>query len=359
MTTIFDLAANYRSHPSIVRWANAVLAAGPERYAADQRAVTPDDGSDRVTIVQFPSHDPDAARGVAGMVQDQIAGTAALIGRTHRTIEPFAFELRARGIPISLTRRYDPWSAPEARRFVHVMRLATNPYDRLAFSYLYLSQLSDTDLDLVHGSVAQGASWVTAINTITGGDGAWCVEAAKFDPLGLVDLIRVLERSPEAGVLPPPSVFELLDEWSMNCLPRRRQARECEAPVRALLDWIGRRRTEEASQDELDPDDRVQVLTAHAAKGLEWDTVFLLGAVDGLFPHSRSLRDQAAYEEERRLFYVTATRARHRLFVVLWSHEKGWSSDPIMHHASPFLPGSITTLPKIQLSPGGASGALH
>jgi DNA helicase-2/ATP-dependent DNA helicase PcrA len=69
--------------------------------------------------------------------------------------------------------------------------------------------------------------------------------------------------------------------------------------------------------DELSEDDKVNVMTLHSAKGLEFDNVFLPGWEEGLFPHQRALDEggNSALEEERRLAYVGLTRARRRAFV--------------------------------------------
>ena len=71
----------------------------------------------------------------------------------------------------------------------------------------------------------------------------------------------------------------------------------------------------EKSYDGVQSSDAVTLMTIHAAKGLEFENVFLIGMEEGLFPHSRSMLDRAQMEEERRLAYVGMTRARSKLYL--------------------------------------------
>ena len=74
----------------------------------------------------------------------------------------------------------------------------------------------------------------------------------------------------------------------------------------------------EPTGDRSEPDDeKVTLSSIHQAKGLEWKAVFLIWLVDGQFPNGRILEadDEAAFEEERRLFYVALTRAKDELYL--------------------------------------------
>ncbi|HET7676815.1 MAG TPA: UvrD-helicase domain-containing protein [Candidatus Limnocylindrales bacterium] len=80
-----------------------------------------------------------------------------------------------------------------------------------------------------------------------------------------------------------------------------------------------------ADQDQYAADaDAVTLITLHAAKGLEFDVVFITGIEEGVFPHSRALDDPRQMEEERRLAYVGLTRARHRLYLTHAARRATW-----------------------------------
>src|SRR3546814_9245375 len=74
--------------------------------------------------------------------------------------------------------------------------------------------------------------------------------------------------------------------------------------------------------DEIDGDSsQVMLMTIHAAKGLEFPAVFIIGMEDGVFPHLRSIGEPDELEEERRLAYVALTRAQERLYLSHRSEE--------------------------------------
>src|SRR5699024_10025819 len=72
---------------------------------------------------------------------------------------------------------------------------------------------------------------------------------------------------------------------------------------------------EQINEEEPDYEEKIKLMTLHAAKGLEFPVVFLIGMEENVFPHSRSMFDEEEMEEERRLAYVGITRAEQRLFL--------------------------------------------
>ena len=114
-----------------------------------------------------------------------------------------------------------------------------------------------------------------------------------------------------------------------------------------------------ADQDAYEEDGgRVNLMSVHAAKGLEFDGVIVSGAELGYFPHSRSLEDDAGVEEERRLFYVAMTRARKKLALAFALQRVTWSGlEP--RRPSPFLediPGGVLSFVDDDEMPGASYG---
>ncbi len=97
--------------------------------------------------------------------------------------------------------------------------------------------------------------------------------------------------------------------------------------------------------------DSVTLMTLHSAKGLEFDTVFLVGLEEGILPHSRSLLSPSELSEEVRLAYVGLTRARRHLFLTFTRHRQGFGST---QYNSPSR--ILRALPKDRIVYKGAEG---
>ncbi|MCA8922111.1 MAG: UvrD-helicase domain-containing protein [Planctomycetes bacterium] len=92
----------------------------------------------------------------------------------------------------------------------------------------------------------------------------------------------------------------------------------------------------ERADDGAPDEERLSLMTVHAAKGLEFDSVFVLGLEEGLFPHSRSTDDPTGLEEERRLAYVAITRAKRRLHLS-YARWRAWHGRSSSQEPSLFL----------------------
>ncbi|UOD49262.1 UvrD-helicase domain-containing protein [Orrella daihaiensis] len=114
-------------------------------------------------------------------------------------------------------------------------------------------------------------------------------------------------------------VFELEEDLAgLPCGERRVRAQdELSDPMTGLEAFLSHAALESGDTQAQAGQDAVQLMTIHAAKGLEFDAVFLTGVEDGLFPHENSMYEPGGLEEERRLMYVAMTRAKKRLYVSL------------------------------------------
>jgi DNA helicase-2/ATP-dependent DNA helicase PcrA len=108
--------------------------------------------------------------------------------------------------------------------------------------------------------------------------------------------------------------------------------------------------------------DMVNLMTMHSAKGLEFDTVFLPGFEEGLFPNQRALEENgpAALEEERRLAYVGLTRARHRAHISFAANRRihgQWLNSIRSRFVDELPPEHVEIIAELGLQPGGAWGS--
>ncbi len=331
------LEENYRSTTTILNAANAVIAHNTARKGKTLYSHKGDGEKLRLRIFATERDEGEA-------VGDEVlrvlaAGTSpaevAILYRTNAQSRPIEDALRRRRVPYAVyggVRFYDRREIKDALAY---LRLLVNPRSDVDFLRVVNAPargIGKTSLEkLLDIARTRQCTLLEAARLIKSGEEALVGKAKK----GLADFVELIDRlgleagkTQELGRL----VEILLDESGYYPALRLEGTAEAEDRmenlkelVAAIDEYVELSETpslagflEEAAlatdADALgEGGAQVSMMTLHTAKGLEFEVVFLPGLEEGLFPHSRSLEDRAALEEERRLCYVGLTRAKQRL----------------------------------------------
>ena len=335
---VIRLEQNYRSTGNILAAANAVIENNRERKG--KRLWCEREGGARMRFVLAGDESEEAQRVVEFLHERALAPGAsrqlrecAVLYRTHAQSRALETELRHRGIPYELVGGISFYQRREVKDLLAYLRLAVNPTDAAAFWRALNTPkrgLGDAVRARIEARVKAGApNPIEALRAALqeGGLGRGASSATAF--LELLDELRARAAEP-ADVL----LREVLERTAyLHWLEGEdeRAAAERRANVEELLEAAAAFAATAAEPglatylaeaalltdaDRLEEGaDRVLLLTAHNAKGLEFDTVMVAGLEEGLLPHASSLDIPSELEEERRLFYVALTRARHEVLL--------------------------------------------
>jgi DNA helicase-2/ATP-dependent DNA helicase PcrA len=331
---IVRLEANYRSTAPILAAASALIAHNESRLGKTLRSGREDASGDRVSVVSLWDSDEEA-RMVGDRIEtlrrdgEPLAETAILVRAGFQT-RAFEERLITLGVPYRVVGGLRFYERQEIRDAIAYMRLVVQPADDLAFERIVnvpRRGVGEVALRGMHDAArADGVPLMEAAGRLIASGGLKGRVREQVDTLlrGFVRWRAMLET--DGHVV---TVATLLDESGYTDMWQ--QDKSPEAPgrlenlkelVRALADFETLAGFLDhvslvMENDESADGDRVSLMTLHGAKGLEFDTVFLPGWEEGLFPNQRSLDEGGvkSLEEERRLAYVGLTRARRRAIV--------------------------------------------
>lgn len=337
---VLKLEHNYRSTQPILDLSNHVLEGAHEKY--DKRLFTDREGGDLPALVQAPDDDFEARFVVQVVLDKREAGTPlnrmAVLFRSGWCSYALEAELGRRKIPFVKFGGLKLAEAAHVKDVVAHLRVAENPADAVAWNRA---------LRLVEGVGPQTArrllEWIGTAAT-GGGPGAAVQalrqsadeivpsQAAAQNVARLVEALTPLRDDASPGELSPEEqveqilayyrpVFERVyaddfpsreaDLDAVVALAARHRSRTALLESLALdpLDW-SQEPAEGAHKDE----PPLVLSTIHSAKGLEFDTVFLIHALDGVLPSAYGIKSSDEEDEERRLLYVALTRAETELY---------------------------------------------
>ena len=323
---VITLAQNYRSTQPLLDGANALLADAPRQFRKHLLAVRGAGQRPRlVTVDDLPTQAESVCNEVLRRREAQIP--------LRRQAVLFRSGSHSDLLEIALTRRQIPFVKYGGLRFLeaaHVkdmlalLRWADNPRNHLA-AFRALQLLpgmgpANAQRAIVHIEAQQHAAGALA--------GFSAPQVEPSDIRKLAELLQTLMDPQRAW----PGQVHLVREWYK---PHLERIYESVHPRIGDLDQLELLSTQYPSRERfiteltLDPPDSASDLagkpgmdedylvlsTIHSAKGMEWDTVYLLNVVDGSFPSEFATRRPELIEEERRLLYVAMTRARNELML--------------------------------------------
>jgi DNA helicase II / ATP-dependent DNA helicase PcrA len=342
--TVVKLEQNYRSTQTVLDAANAVVSNNRERRP---KRLWTDAGRGEPVVVAELEDEHAEARYVAaeierladeGVHRDQIA-VFYRVNAQSRVLEDTLVRFEVPYQVIGGTKFYE---RAEIKDAIAYLSLLANPADAISLARIInsprrgIGQRSEARL-LSHANTVGEDIWEVVTNPDgVPGLGAAALKAVRRFGETLVGLRRRAEGAPVADLLEAT----LRESGYIEALEAERTV-EAEGRIENLEELVGVAREFDANrevegesdvtaleeflaqislsseQDTLrESESLVTLMTLHNAKGLEYDSVFVIGCEEGVFPHSRSV-EEGNLEEERRLCYVGVTRARQRLWMTL------------------------------------------
>lgn len=330
---VIRLEQNYRSTPDILGAASGLIAANSERLG--KTLWTERNGGDRVRVIGVWDA-PEEARRVGEEIErleregaplDQVA---ILVRAQYQTRE-FEDRFIQIGLNYKIIGGFRFYERAEIRDALAYLRVIAQPQDDLAFERIYNQPkrgLGAKALEVMHRHArATGLPLAAAALQLAGTD-----ELPKRAAGTVAGLMASFLRWRELAEQTTPAELlrTVLEETGYNAMLQAERSAEASGRLENLSELARAMEDYETMGDFLehvslvmdndasDDGEKVTIMTMHAAKGLEFDNVFLPGWEEGVFPSQRSLDEGglASLEEERRLAYVAITRARKRCTIL-------------------------------------------
>jgi DNA helicase-2/ATP-dependent DNA helicase PcrA len=378
---IFKIETNYRSTPEILNVANAAIAANVNQYAKELEPARK--SGLKPTLVQCHDAQQQAAfigQRVMELHEEGIGlNHVAVLYRSHFHALELQLELTRRQISFSITSGIRFFEQAHIKDATAYLKFVANPRDEVSFKRL---------VQLLPGVAAKGAdklwrNFRAEFAETVKRDGVEMLKSQKVDAaenasthrerriktpiavalqdsvaavpkralLAWAQLTATISQLEDEAVRKSPAKMlrlvidagydDYLKETYDNYERRLEEIQQLAefafqfASVEEFLTQLALLTNVEAEEDPHDDAERMRLSTIHQAKGLEFDVVFVIMLCDGLFPSSRASETDDGEEEERRLFYVSITRAKNELYLCYPMSRAGFGSSGVDTYQSP------------------------
>jgi len=341
---IIKLEQNYRSTQSILNLTNKIISRAKEKFT--KTLFTDKKGGEKPALICAKDSQMEAEficqRVLELLDEDVELSDICVLARNARMSFNLEIELSKRNIP------FQKFGGPKFMETAHIkdiiahLRVLLNPDDEISLSRIML---------LLKGVGAQTVNSVIPIIKSTSEFNLKLLPSKKsknFEPLFNMlnkernsnkDLTKIVEDVIEYY---RPILKDKYDDYSKrekdleHFVYLSTQYKKLDNFLSDLALEPPNRSVEGMYKNNI-KDDCLTISTIHSAKGLEWDSVFIIGAVDGRFPSAYSFNSPEEMDEELRLMYVATTRAKNNLYITYPVDMYDYSTDMVLSKPSRFL----------------------
>lgn len=344
-TKVFKLEQNYRSTQMIVNAANNLI--HKNKGQIEKTVFSKQDKGEKIPVIEAYSDIEEAQIVVRRILELRRAENMqysdfAILYRTNAQSRLFEENLRKNGLPYRIYGGLSFYQRKEIKDIISYFRLAVNPNDEEALKRVInypargigattLGKLTDVaglhgvslwtvlnspasyGLNVNKGTAGRLQDFTSLIHTFIDKAATETAEAVGRFIITESGIARDLyqDKSPE-NLSRQENLEELVNGLHDFCDSRLEE----DNPNVGLSDYLSEVSLLGDMDSDKDSDEpKVTLMTIHSAKGLEFDTVFVVGLEENLFPGQQAADSPREIEEERRLFYVAVTRAERHLFV--------------------------------------------
>lgn len=310
-TKTFSLSQNYRSTQKILDSASTIISKNTSHPVLQLWTENPE--GEEIELYEADNEQDEAdfiIRTVANLGLKRL-NQAAVLYRTNAQSRVIEEALLHHGLPYLLIGGTRFYERKEIKDILAYLRVQNNPKDTI--SYKRIEKIGKGRLQRFLEYQESITNLKIKNNTEKASDTHDTIDTSDtYKTINLLD-----------GIIKATNYLDLYDENVEEDRARLENIKELRSVAIAFpdltdfLENVALVEQEYHSDKQADSEKKnaITLMTLHAAKGLEFPIVFIIGMEEGLFPHSRSLMDRSELEEERRLCYVGMTRAKEKLFL--------------------------------------------
>jgi DNA helicase-2/ATP-dependent DNA helicase PcrA len=351
-TVVVKLTTNYRSCQKILDIANTLISHNKYRRGKDLKTVKNFSGN--VEIVNLENDEAEAQfviRKITEVIDSGVKpAEVAVLYRTNAQSRIFETYLANSNIPYKVIGNISFYQRKEVKDILSYLKFFDNPYDSQSLVRAIKNPpigIGDATVNkIIDYAREKKMDFISAMNSMLNMVTRKQSEALKdflniFEKLeGMTDISAMINL-----IIKERKYEEYLKQFEEDYVANKRIYNIYELISAAtqftennkdahLTDFLASTSLI-TSTDEIN-NDAVNLITVHSAKGLEFDTLFLVGLEEGLFPLYRAYSSYRDLEEERRLCYVAITRAKHKLYIT-WAKRRMVYGNIVDNNPSPFL----------------------